>query len=212
MKDVYAITVSTKYDDILGVVIHQNVRFLKKWYIITDPADQATIDVVKTANYPNVELLYYDFYKNAVFNFGGARQYGQIYSVQQNGMGKYTLMLDSDIYLPDNFMEVIDAHDIVPGTLYGVQRRHDYARLSDLRKQEGYTNYQEASNIYGFFQLFVQTPNALSVHSYDCSVTDIVFHNNFAHKDLFAMTLCHLGQSRKHWQGRKSRDDFVCDV
>ena len=212
MKDIYAITVSTKYDDILSIVIHQNVKFLKKWYIITDPADKATINVVKTANYPNIELLYYDFYSNAIFNVGGARQYGQLWSIAKNGMGKYTLMLDSDIFLPDNFMDVIDVHDIVEGTLYGVQRRHDYARLSDLQKQEGYADYQEAPNIYGFFQLYVQAPNILSQHSYDCSVSDIVFHNYFAHKERFPMTLCHLGQSRTHWQGRKNKDDFEIDV
>jgi len=58
VKDLIAITVSTNYDDILSVVIHQNQRFFQTWYIITHPTDYATIDVVESADYTNIKLLY----------------------------------------------------------------------------------------------------------------------------------------------------------
>ncbi len=212
MKDIYAITVSTKYDDILGVVIHHNVRFFKKWYIITDPADTATIELVNTANYPNIELLYYNFYENAAFDFGGARRYGQLHSIEQNGVGKYTLMLDSDIYLPDNFADIIERHTICENTIYGIQHRHDFARLSDLHSRKGYTIFHEAACIYGFFQFFIQTHTTLYNHSYDCSQTDLEFHDRFAKKGLLPLLVYHLGKSFTHWQGRKNKTDFIRDV
>ena len=35
-----AITVSTKYADILNIIIPQNIKFFEKWYIITDETDE----------------------------------------------------------------------------------------------------------------------------------------------------------------------------
>ena len=44
------ITVSTKYEDILEIIIPLNYKFFDKWYIITDINDTKTIDVLKKWN------------------------------------------------------------------------------------------------------------------------------------------------------------------
>jgi hypothetical protein len=42
MNKIIAITVSTRYDDLLEIIIPQNYKFFDKWYIITDKNDIAT--------------------------------------------------------------------------------------------------------------------------------------------------------------------------
>ncbi len=212
MSDIYAITVSTKYDDILGVVIHQNARFLKKWYIITDPEDRATIDVVKAANYSNIELLYYDFYKNAIFNKGSACRFGQMHSISQNGYNKCTLMLDSDIYLPDNFGDIMKSCKINANVIYGITNRHDFSRLSDLRSNRGYSTESYSDKIQGFFQLFIQLEHTMYKDSRDCSECDLAFNRLFQKESHLPLTLNHLGKSGTHWWGRVNRNDFLCDI
>jgi len=118
VKDLVCITVSTNYDDILGVVIHQNQRFFQKWYIITHPDDDDTVDLVEKAGYDNIQLLYFDFYKDAVFNKGGAIAAVQDH-IKDLYMGKPILLLDSDIFLPDDFFDVVSKVEIKPDTLYG---------------------------------------------------------------------------------------------
>ena len=113
------ITTSTRYSDILKVIIPQNQRFFKKWYIITHPNDQDTINVVKDFNYPNIELVLFNFYENGkIFNKGGA-----IRSIQKIiPSGTPVLLLDSDIYLPDNFLNVIPT--IENDKLYSSDKRY----------------------------------------------------------------------------------------
>ena len=77
MNKIVAITVSTKYDDLLEIIMPQNHKFFDKWYIVTHKNDIKTIDVINKFNYSNVITLYYDFYLDAKFNKGGAIKYCQ---------------------------------------------------------------------------------------------------------------------------------------
>lgn len=212
MAEIYAITVSTRYSDLLNIVIHQNHKFLKKWYIITDPSDVATIDVVTSANYSNIELLFFDFYKGAKFNFGGARRFGQEHMIAQNSLGKLTLMLDSDIYLPDTFSDVINSTRFEDNTLYGISRRYDYSHMSLFQRRDTSSPYRWAAEFQGFFQLFIQKETNLYKDSYDCSRCDLEFHSYFSKKIILPLTLYHLGKSGIHWQGRSSTIDFIIDI
>lgn len=64
------ITVSVNYDNLLDIILPQNAKFFKKWYIVTHKDDQKTIDIIKKHNINCVEILYFDFYDGAIFNKG----------------------------------------------------------------------------------------------------------------------------------------------
>ena len=51
------ITVSTNYDDFLNIIIHQNYKFFKEWYIITDINDSKTIDVINNYGHKNIFIV-----------------------------------------------------------------------------------------------------------------------------------------------------------
>ena len=113
MYDIIGITISTKYEDILKIILLQNAKFLKKWIIITDEKDIKTIDVIKESKCNNIEILYYNFYSNEkrkfIFNKGGAVRFGQKYLYNNPKYNNYLiLILDSDIYLPENFTERVN--------------------------------------------------------------------------------------------------------
>lgn len=212
--DIYSITVSTRYSDLLKIIIHNNAKFFKKWYIITHPEDSATINVVKEANLPNIELLFFDFYEGAKFNKGGAINYCQKYMVSQVGLGKTVLLLDSDIYLPDNFLDVINSINFRDNILYGQNKRYDFSKMSDFILKKGSTRnpYYSAHKYEGFFQLFIQTEEAYYKSSFDCSKCDLEFHKWFSNKIPLPLTVYHLGQSGINWKGRIGTDDFIIDV
>ena len=66
-----AITVSTNYSDLLKLVLKQNLKFIDKWFIITDKRDKETINLIK--NEKKIKILYYNFQNNnCKFDKGGA--------------------------------------------------------------------------------------------------------------------------------------------
>ncbi len=56
---VNAITVSKNYSKILEVCLKQNLKFLEKWYIVTQEDDIETINLIKETNDPKIELVLY---------------------------------------------------------------------------------------------------------------------------------------------------------
>jgi hypothetical protein len=105
--DIIAITICVNYDDIFKYMVQQNLKFFKKWYIVTKIEDTATIKLITELNNTSIEILYYnDFYTGSKFNFGGARKFAQEY-IDKNYTNTNILILDADIYLPDDFPFVI---------------------------------------------------------------------------------------------------------
>ena len=211
VKNLIAITVSTNYDDILSVVIHQNQRFFQTWYIVTHPTDYETIDLVESAGYPNIQLLYFDFYNKAVFNKGGAIRMVQEY-VREIHMWKPILLLDSDIFLPDDFYDVVSAIDVKPDTLYGVSGRYDYPSYYDFIEDTEAYYYPAAKEFFGFFQLYKQSGLKLYKDSNNCSMCDGNFAMAFKKKINLPLVVKHLGCMMENWNGRKSKDDFRMEL
>lgn len=208
----FAITISTNYDDLLNIIIHQNQRFFTRWYIVTSASDTKTIDVVRTANYPNIELLFYDFKAGgAIFDKFGATRMAQLHCMSMHGPDKLTLFLDSDIYLPDNFLDTLKTMRIEWSTLYGAFERFDVGTLSSLRRKDTTKRFPWANHLLGFFQLFIQTSERLHRSSNDCSEGDLRFHSYFRKKMLLPLTVFHLGESGMHWSGRSATTDFAID-
>lgn len=121
-------------------------------------------------------------------------------------------MLDSDIYLPDNFLDSINSITINKNTLYGIRNRYDYGKMTDFIARTTNNPYRNANCFQGFFQMFIQQEDNLYKNSYDCSKCDIDFHKYFKNKIIIPLTLYHLGKSGIHWRGRSTTTDFINDI
>jgi hypothetical protein len=236
--DVIAITVSTNYDDLLRIIMPQNAKFFKKWYIITMETDAKTIGLVREFNYPNVELIYYNFKQpNMPFNKGGGLRKAQLHVLETHGEVP-TLILDSDIYLPDDFPEIYNSTSIERDKLYSVMRRTDYEKYSDFKSRKNGIIHICSADFIGFFQLYIQTAKKLYKDYKDCGQCDLFFRDLFTthlpdavkhgtntmvddfrrfkfYKThnciLMPLSVCHLGSEHKNWSGRTVCDFLVDD-
>lgn len=216
--NIVAITISTKYDDILNINIHQNYKYFEKWYIITSITDEKTINVIKKANYPNIEILYYNFYeKNAIFNKGGALKYAQslVYEKHNN---VNILLLDSDIYLPNNFETYMSKIKLLPYCVYGPHYRYDFSSYDDFLENKNSKLYHKNAKCYGYFQMYYYNKEIPMINKFlykdsmNCSICDILFLNYFKNRIIIQnMEVYHLGEPKINWNTRKSYDDFYID-
>jgi hypothetical protein len=214
MYDIVAITISTNYEDILKIVLLQNANFLKKWIIITDEKDTKTIDVIKEANCNNIEILFYDFYSNGkrkfIFNKGGAVRFGQKYVYNKPEYKDYLiLILDSDIYLPNNFIEIVNNINFEDNILYGSSKRFDYWSEENFKKDKIDYRYFYSKLALGYFQLYKINSKFLYNDSNDCSGCDKIFTGSFKKIVIIEnLEVKHLGKACVNWKGRISHNDF----
>jgi len=197
---VIAITVCVNFSDILQHMIEQNSKFLKKWYIVTSPEDSETMQCVAVANKPNIELLLYkDFYTNATFNKGGALRFAQQH-IDTIYTSANLLILDADMYLPDNFQEILPPA-LEPDTVYGMTLRLDYWSLDDFLQEKNPRPHGGSKGIIGCFQLYKQS-SYLYDKSHNCSHCDTVFADSFPKRANLNIVVKHLGRGMIHWNGR----------
>ena len=214
MNRIIAITVSTNYDDLLQIIIPQNYKFFYKWYIITHKNDNKTIDVIKNFNFDNIIILYYDFYANgATFNKGGAIKYCQEKIIPNLEYKENILLLDSDIFLPNNFLKIINNIEIKNDILYGTYKRLDYYSYYNLRNNIVDFYYPWSNHFLGYFQLYKYNETFLYDDSEDCRICDFHFQKNFKNGiTIPRLVVAHLGKDNKHFLGRKNKDDFMLDT
>ena len=62
----FAITVSKNYANELSIMLDNNAKYFDKWYIATQEDDTKTIELIKSKNLPNIEIVYYPLVPNAV--------------------------------------------------------------------------------------------------------------------------------------------------
>jgi len=211
MNDLIAVTVSTKYEDILDIILPQNYKFFKEWFIITHENDEATLSVIKKYKFDNVKVLYYDFYKDkCAFDKGSAVRYVQQFLQDDKYKNNIILLLDSDIYLPDNLIDLISKIDIIDNTLYGTEHRYDYYSYENFKKNKPDTRYKGSHEFYGYFQLYKNNSKYLYEKSENASKCDtnfkLLFKNKIAIKNL---SVSHLGKEMVNWDGRDTKDDFI---
>jgi hypothetical protein len=206
-----AITVSTNYDDILKIIIPQNYTFFEKWYIITDENDKNTIKVIEDYGYDNIHIIYYDFYaNNKTFNKGGAIRYCQEDIISKLNYDGNLVILDSDIFLPTNFNEIISNITIETDTLYGTNKRLDYYSYDNFKNDIIDHDYPYSKEFQGYFQLYKYDQNKLYIESYNCAGCDMSFKDNFTRKITIAeLNVSHLGRSCVNWNKRNDRTDFI---
>ncbi len=226
MSTLYGITVSTNYSDILKYILPQNYKFFTKWYIITDKNDSVTINVIKESEYPNIEILYFDFKQNnAKFNKGGALRFAQLHVLEKHGNNSNVLIVDSDIFIPDEFANIYNNMTIESDKLYGITKRFDYKTHSDFLNNKYYCEYDASKDFVGFFHLFKQTPQYLYNNSMNCAACDLEFRNFFLktyapmsntmdfykrHNCVYLnLTVSHFGIHGENWDGRKFPNSFT---
>jgi len=206
-----AITVSSKYDDLLNIIMPQNYKYFEKWFIITDKNDTDTIRVIQDYNYPNVFIVYFDFYENGkTFNKGGAIRYCQERILSELNYEGSVLLLDSDIYLPDNFMDLIQNITIEDDILYGTDKRYDYYSHENFKNKVIDFDYPWSQEFQGYFQLYKYSKEKLYNESHNCSQCDLQFLNYFHTRVIISrLEVCHLGRSGINWDTRKDKNDFL---
>jgi hypothetical protein len=207
-----AITVSTNYDDILDIIMPRNAPFFTKWIIVTREDDLATHEVIHKYNYPNVEIMYFDFTAGGnKFNKGGAIRYAQQQiPVEYTGL---VLILDSDILLPTKFNEILAPVKFKPLALYGVNTRDDFHSMSHLLAGRVDFEFLRHRHFDGFFQLYIHNTCLLYKDSMNCSTCDSNFKKLFGKrkKAIYTLHVKHLGMANTHWNARVNKTDFVMD-
>jgi hypothetical protein len=201
--DIIAITLCVNYDDILKHMLVQNSKFFKAWYIVTSPEDTKTVQLLKESGISHLRpLIYNDFYKEgSKFNFGGARRFAQDY-IAIHHAGANILILDADIYLPNNFRQRIPK-TLAPDTLYGTIERLDYWTLKDFQQNVNPHTYENGGSWCGFFQLYKDGAYRYK-DSYNCAGADEEFRDLFPHRARLHLSVRHLGMETVNHDGRVS--------
>ena len=203
--NVSAITVCVNYADLFKLVAANNRKFFDRWLIITDPDDHDTASVCSQFGF---EILTTKrFYDNgAIFNKAKALNAG----LQALGTDTWCLAIDSDIYLPPEFRDMLDSLSLCRDSLYGMEglricrTMNEFASL--VEKQPWIPEAHSGEYILGYFNLFHSANN----HQYpedesnDASWYDMVFSMRFEPKNRRRLPLSclHLGDTKSNWKGR----------
>jgi hypothetical protein len=203
---IVAITICVNYDDILKHMLNQNSKFFDVWYIVTSAEDKNTQQLILKSGLKNVRLLLFDgFYKDAKFNKGGAICFAQSY-IEKNHTNPVILILDADIYLPNDFLKKIPK-EFDKNTLYGPKERLDYWKLEDFKNFKNPHVNKHGNDFIGCFQLYKQSSFKYE-KSNNCAECDNVFREKFKKKLHLDLSIRHLGKGEVNWDGRKSKNDL----
>ena len=218
--------VSYNYFDTLRFMLPVNYLHFKKIYIITQTDDTATIEFCK--KFDNVIILFYDFKNNnKKFDKYGALNYAQKIAYTDYPESWY-LIIDSDILLPNNFIDILDKENLNPECIYGAIRNNVF-KSSELLNKTQIINKNKNKNknnnnltpykILGYFQLYKKKV----FHSFNYGIKnniyigtaafgDLLFRDdNFSQFCTFDNILCfHLGEDGKNWYGKTV--SFIDDI
>lgn len=150
--DITAISVSVNHSHYLNHVMPQNLQFFQKWYILTDITDEYTKTLVQSYDSSKIELL--------TFDFGTVSNNDAIRSCQEQLMDYdgLVLVIDRDIYLPDNFKDIISNMYFAPNVLFTVENKIDYETYEDILSSAN-TVPSNTDCSLGTFQLYKNNKN-----------------------------------------------------
>ena len=116
------------------------------------------------------------------------------------------LLLDSDIFIPDEFMKFID-FPLKIDTLYSF-KRYNYHSYNNFVNDVYDKRYPY--NFMGFFQLYKNNKKYYYEDSENCRKCDNVFSKKFPQRILLhELVLKHLGKDEVNHYGRKNHKDFI---
>jgi len=209
------ICVSYDYYDTLQFMLPVNYSHFDKIYIITQEDDIDTIQLC--SKFDNVVVLYYNFKNNnKIFDKYGGLNYAQEIVYKKHPDSWY-LNIDSDIILPNNFIDILIKENLNPECIYGAVRNNCFTTSELLDKKQIVNKVENITlnnndilywgghppTIIGFFQLYKK--KCYHRHNLiDASHGDNCFcHDNFK---LFCMleniSCIHLGTICVNWNGK----------
>jgi len=215
--------VSYNYYDTLQFVLPVNYLHFDKIYLITQSDDINTIELAK--QFENVEILFFNFKNNnKKFDKFGALNYAQriVYHTYPDS---WYLIFDSDIILPNNFIDVLIEENLNSKCLYGAIR-NNILKTSELLNKNQIINKDEHKkfvcnnilhmkntppSILGCFQLYKKKvyhrdnlPNA-AWGDYCFGYDNFVMFCNLETTMYF-----HLGETGVNWDGKVV--SFIDDI
>jgi hypothetical protein len=210
-RKIQALTVSVNYADYLECIA-PNRRHFDRWLVVTGEDDPQTREVCRRHGMEVLvsKRLYEDgaaFHKAAALNEGLA-------ALDQDA---WVAVMDSDILLPHDFRERLDAQVLDPLCLYGLAGRRvcpTLAEFSALATREPWTdNLVYTTFVIGYFNLFhlAQKYNRYPEDtSDDASTYDVVFSDRFpaARRRYLPFVCLHAGDTSQNWRGRTT-DPFL---
>ena len=202
MSLLVAITVSVHYDDYLKLCL-PNAALLDHWYIVVDPRDQPTLDLVK--DLPNVTTVPFDFQADGcLFNKSGGIRAAQTIA-HDAYPDAWILLLDSDIILPDTFRDTLNATTLNPNMLYGASRAF-YFTLDQLERDQPPPQVKHRG-CWGFFHLYFDKTKYCLERAETAARYDDRFKDDFgrANVKMLPIVVKHLGDEIKNWRGRVSQ-------
>lgn len=148
--------------------------------------------------------------RGLIFDKGGAIRQVQKqlheFNIENNDL---VLLLDSDVVIPDNFLEKIRKAKIEKGVIYGCKRK-DYLFHTDFLQKLNPIQYKTFDGA-GYFQLYRYDSNRLCKRTVDCGYVDAEFRDQFDKWDYIdGLEVSHLGASDMNWEG-KEIDSFIFD-
>jgi hypothetical protein len=198
-----------------------NYIHFDKIFLITQPDDIETIELCK--QFENVKILFYNLKnENKSFDKYGALNYALEKSYNEHPESWY-LIIDSDIILPNNFIDILQKEKLREDCIYGANRYNVQSTSQLLNKNKiiydekdykwnniVYRNTHPPS-ILGCFQLF-KKKNIFNRSFDNAGWGDFIFgYDNF---NIFCglQNICyfHLGNQGKNWNRKISY--FIDDV
>jgi hypothetical protein len=216
--------VSYNYYDTLQFSLPVNYLHFDKIYLITQINDVKTIEF--SQRFDNVQLLFYDFTNNGNKKFDkfGSLNYAQKIAYEQHPDSWY-FIFDSDIILPNNFIDILIKENLNTECIYGAIR-NNVLKTSELLNKKQTIHKDENSNfiynniiwcdntppsIIGCFQLYkkkVYHRDDLDNAGHGDYYFGYDNFNTFCNLD--NLTYFHLGETGVNWNGKVV--SFIDDV
>jgi hypothetical protein len=202
------VIVSVDYNDFLSLTL-KNTTSILNVTVVTSPGDIICQDLCKKfgANCIITERMYED---GAVFNKGKAINEG----IKSLKNPEWILLLDADIYLQDDFLEVIKNTEMFEEDLIVCKRLilDNYDLFLEWLDNKNVGRLERAKG-FGYFQMFnirrfPKKSNVFPENSNDASWSDLTFRDTFKSETELNTTVLHLGQTCQNWQGRKTPKFF----
>jgi hypothetical protein len=214
------ICVSYNYYDTLQFFLPVNHMHFEKLFIITQKDDEKTINLCK--KFKSVKVLFYNFNKNnKVFDKYGAINHAQkiVYKKYPN---HWYINIDSDILLPNNFVDLLKNKNLCEDYIYGILRTGVLKTSQLMNKNDELEKYKLyikekqidlnsfRKSVIGYFQLYKKQIYQ-GVDYINAAKGDIQFSRKFDNYLYLNDIQCfHLGPTGKNWSGKT--DDFIDDV
>ena len=210
-----AICISYNYFDTLQFTLPVNYLHFDKIYLVTQEDDVQTVEFCK--KFDNVYVVLYNFKNNGKqFDKYGALNFAQQMAYEEYPESWY-LTIDSDIVLPNNFIDILYKEKLNSNCIYGAFRNNLLKTSEFLDKRKILNDVNNVNFIYnnvlhcsppavlGCFQLYKKKCIISNIdHLTNASHGDYIFgHDNFnIFCNLENVLYFHLGQGGTNWFGK----------